>query len=199
MPWLSMERMMTSVALPVPAFKSAHVRLATSADAEAIAAIYAPYVADTAISFELAPPDAAEMQARIAKVLAMFPWLVWEAAGGVEGYAYASRHRDRDAYQWSVDVGIYVTASAQRKGVGRALYTDLLPQVAAQGVHSVYAGISLPNAGSIGLHEAMGFRPIGVYREVGYKHGAWHDVGWWGLTLGSAKANPSPPRPWAVS
>ena len=112
------------------------------------------------------------------------------------GYAYASRHRERAAYQWSVDVSVYVRADAHRRGIGRALYTALLRIVTAQGFYGAYAGITLPNASSVGLHEAMGFRAVGVYRAVGYKLGAWHDVGWWDL---DARCTPgvAPPPPLA--
>ena len=112
----------------------------------------------------------------------------------VLGYAYASRHRDRAAYQWSIDVSVYVRADAHRRGIGRALYAALLRIVTAQGFYRAYAGITLPNASSVGLHEAMGFRPVGVYRAVGYKLGAWHDVGWWDLALAAAGPAPPPPR-----
>jgi phosphinothricin acetyltransferase len=171
------------------------VRIAQPDDAAALAAIYAPYVTDTAITFEIEPPDAAEMAWRMSKVLARLPWLVAERDGAVLGYAYASAHRDRAAYQWSVDVAIYVDRTAHRKGVGRVLYAPLLAVLRRQGFHQAYAGITLPNPASVGLHEAMGFTPVGVYREVGYKAGAWRDVGWWGLVLGPAPADPAVPRP----
>jgi len=171
------------------------IRMATESDAEQIAAIYTPYVRDTPISFEVVPPTAAEMRQRIGALTANFPWLVCEAGDAVLGYAYASRHRDRAAYQWSVDVSVYVRADAHRRGIGRALYAALLRMVTAQGFYRAYAGITLPNASSVGLHEAMGFRPVGVYRAVGYKLAAWHDVGWWDLELRPANAAPPPPRP----
>lgn len=171
------------------------IRTATLDDSAAAAAIYAPVVQHTAISFETDPPDAAEMRARIDKTLASLPWLVAEdAAGEVCGYAYASRHRERAAYQWSVDTTVYVHERRRGQGVGRALYGRLLPLLAELGYCQAFAGIALPNAGSVGLHEAVGFQPIGVYRDVGFKHGAWRDVGWWQRAL-QATGNPAPPRP----
>ena len=171
------------------------IRPASPEDAATIAAIYAPVVADTGISFETEPPDATEMRARIDKTaLAGLPWLVAEdAAGTVCGYAYASRHRERAAYQWSVDVTVYVADGRRGQGVGRGLYTALLPLLAGLGYCQAFAGIALPNAASVGLHEALGFEAIGVYRRVGFKLGLWRDVGWWQKSLAEA-GTPHPPR-----
>jgi len=171
------------------------VRVASPADAATLAEIYAPYVRDTAVSFEVDPPDQAEMRRRLERLLPRFPWLACERNGEVVGYAYASPHRERLAYQWSADATVYVSREAHRSGVGRSLYGSLLRSLQRQGFRTVYGGITLPNEGSVGLHEAMGFRPIGVYREVGFKLGAWRDVGWWSLPLGAASPNPQPPRP----
>jgi len=171
------------------------IRAATDTDADQIAAIYAPYVRDTAISFEVVPPSGEEIGARISSLTPTHAWLACADAGAVLGYAYASRHRERAAYQWSVDVSVYVRADAHRRGIGRALYTSLLHLVVAQGFYNAYAGITLPNASSVGLHESMGFQPVGVYRAVGHKLGAWHDVGWWVLPLQTRPADPAPPRP----
>jgi len=167
------------------------IRLATLADAAAIQAIYAPIVRDTIISFELVPPNVDEIRGRITKVLARYPWLVYARDSKVLGYAYASQHHDRAAYDWSADISIYVSARARRMGLGRALYQSLFALLRAQNVVNVYAGVSLPNAGSVGLHEAMGMTPVGVYRQVGYKFGAWHDVGWWEMALGERPAVPA--------
>ena len=155
------------------------VRVATPADASDIQAIYAPMVLDTVISFELIPPTVDEMAARIAATLPTFPYLVAEVEDKVVGYAYASQHRAREAYRWSVDVTVYIDPAVHRKGIGRALYQRLLPLLEKQGFHTAYAGLALPNAGSIGIHEALGFTHIGTYPEVGYKHGQWHSVGYW--------------------
>ena len=159
------------------------IRLASEADALAIADVYRPIVDSTPISFEVSAPDEAEMRHRLAETLPAYPWLVYEAGGHVGGYAYAGRHRVRAAYQWSVDVSIYIDAANRRRGVGRGLYTSLFAILTAQGFFAAYAGITLPNAASVALHERMGFTPVGVYRNVGYKCGAWHDVGWWQMPL----------------
>jgi L-amino acid N-acyltransferase YncA len=155
------------------------IRLARAGDAAQVQAIYAPIVAGTAISFEEDPPDVAEVRRRLLATLTRLPWLVWEQAGELLGYAYAGPHRERAAYRWSVEVSAYVAAGARRGGVGRGLYRSLLALLAAQGFASALAGITLPNPASVGLHEALGFTPVGVYRAVGFKLGAWHDVGWW--------------------
>ena len=172
----------------------AAIRLARPTDAGAVAAIYAPFCTDTVVSFEYDAPTAAEMAERIRKVTARFPWLVLEAAGEVAGYAYASPHRERTAYRWAVDVTVYVAAGRRRSGAGRALYTALFRILALQGYYKAFAGIALPNPASIGLHTALGFQPVGVYRGVGYKLGAWHDVAWYQLALQPESPNPEPPR-----
>lgn len=169
------------------------IRVAAPSDGEAVAAIYAPIVRDTAISFEIEPPTVSELAQRIAKTLPAYPWLVAERDGQVIGYAYAGKHRDPGAYRWSVNVSIYVDKGARRQGVGRALYERLIAILKAQGFHSAYAGIALPNAASVGLHEAVGFKPIGLYKEVGFKHGQWRDTGWWRLTLSDGTGIPSEP------
>ncbi|MBI3635142.1 MAG: N-acetyltransferase [Candidatus Rokubacteria bacterium] len=145
------------------------IRLATEQDAEAVQAIYAPIVARTAISFEVDPPSVAEMRDRIRTTLERFPWLVYEHEGRVVGYVYAGPHRARQAYQCKYSRG--------------------------QGYCRAYAGITLPNAGSVGLHEAVGFRPVGVYRGVGFKLDTWHDVGWWERELQPLRPSPPPPSP----
>lgn len=170
------------------------IRPAREGDAEAIAGIYAPAVSGNATSFETDPPGPAEMARRVRETMARFPWLVCEDRGRVLGYAYASRHRDRAAYQWSVEVSVYIHPEARRTGVGRALYTSLFEVLKLQGFHNAYAGITLPNPASVGLHEAMGFTPVGTYRAIGFKMGAWHDVGWWEKTLKPHGEAPSTPR-----
>jgi phosphinothricin acetyltransferase len=154
------------------------IRLVTPTDAAAIAEIYRPAVTDRATSFEIDPPDAEEMAARIASCLARLPWLIAENDGVVLGYAYASPHRARAAYQWAVDVSAYVRESAHRRGVGRSLYDALFRILTLQGFRNAYAGITLPNEASERFHRALGFSTVGVYRKVGYKRGRWHDVLW---------------------
>jgi L-amino acid N-acyltransferase YncA len=169
------------------------IRLATAHDAAQIQAIYAPCVRDTAISFELEPPSVETMRQRILHTLESFPWVVCEHRGEIQGYAYASAHRTRAAYQWSVDVSVYVHAQARRSGVGQAVYGSLLKLLTLQGFYNAYAGITLPNPASVGLHESLGFHPVGVYHAVGYKLGSWHDVGWWQLVLRDHTGPPQPP------
>ena len=159
------------------------LRVATPEDAPAVAAIYDPAVRDTAISFETAVVSADDMRGRITRTLTRYPWLVAEAGGVVAGYAYGTQHRARAAYDWSVEVSVYLHKGARRRGLGRALYVALLDLLAAQGYANAFAGITLPNAASVALHEALGFAPIGVFRSVGWKMGAWRDVGWWQRTL----------------
>ena len=169
------------------------IRLATERDAEQVAAIYAPNVTDSIISFELEPPTAHQMRRRIQDTLQRYPWLVCERQGRVLGYAYAGAHGSRAAYQWSVDVSVYVHQQAHRRGVGRGLYTSLLAALKLQGFYNAYAGATLPNPASVGLHESVGFRAVGVYRGVGYKLGGWHDVVWWHLPLRERQTDPAPP------
>jgi L-amino acid N-acyltransferase YncA len=169
------------------------IRLATPDDAAAVADVYRPYVESTVISFEVAAPDVTEMRRRMAAVLARLPWLVCERDSRVVGYAYASPHHVRAAYQWSVDTTVYVSTDSHRAGVGRELYGTLFPLLARLGYVNAYAGITLPNAKSVGLHESFGFAPVGVYRNVGFKFGVWHDVGWWSRALQPLPAVPSPP------
>jgi L-amino acid N-acyltransferase YncA len=155
------------------------VRPVEAPDAAAIAAIYAPIVSHTHISFEEQPPSVEEMAGRIAAVSATYPYLVAERDGTLLGYCYGSQHRAKIGYRFSAEVTIYVADSARGQGVGRALYGALLPELGRRGFHAAFAGIALPNAGSVALHEAMGFTHLGVFREVGFKLGAWRDLGWW--------------------
>lgn len=171
------------------------IRLADRGDVEAMLAIYAPVVERTAISFELTPPSAEEFASRLDAVLARYPWLVCEIGGRAAGYAYASEFKARAAYQWSAETTVYVHADYRRRGVGRAAYSSLFACLRLQGFRAAYAGIALPNAASVALHESMGFERVGVYPKVGYKLGAWHDVGWWRLALADAPDDPPPAPP----
>ena len=174
------------------------IRMAGVSDAAAVADIYRPYVTDAVTSFEVTPPDAAEMARRIDTVLALAPWLVaLDDAGAPVGYAYASRASEREAYQWLVDASVYIREGHHRRGVGRGLYGTLFALLRLQGFYVAHAGITLPNLASVGLHESLGFRPVGVYPAVGWKFGAWRDVGWWQLALQERPATPAPPLPLA--
>ena len=171
------------------------IRLAVESDSAAIARIYSPAVIDHATSFELIAPDADEMAKRIRRISPQYPWLVFEDDGAVIGYAYASTHRERWAYQWSVDVCAYVDQSAHRHGVGRALYTSLFAVLALQGYRNAYAGVPLPNPASEGLHRSVGFTPVGIYHKVGFKFGAWHDVAWFEREIAERVVDPPTPIP----
>jgi L-amino acid N-acyltransferase YncA len=157
----------------------------TAGDAEAIAAIYAPFVTDTVVSFEDVPPTADEMAARIERLTSTHPWLVADDGGEVLGYAYACPHRERAAYRWTAEVTVYVDPRRHRRGAGKALYAALFEQLAERGYRVALAVIALPNDASVGLHEACGFKLVGVYRRIGFKFDRWWDVGWWQLDLGS--------------
>jgi phosphinothricin acetyltransferase len=172
---------------------SATIRLATPADAPDVLAIYAPVVVETATSFEEEPPTVEEMARRIADTLEHYPWLVCERDGAMVGYAYATRYRVRAGYRWSVETSVYIHPDHHRTGVGRALYRSLFAILALQGFVSAFAGIAVPNYGSTGLHEAVGFEPIGVYWNVGYKLGKWRNVGWWQRELRDPPATPEEP------
>jgi phosphinothricin acetyltransferase len=171
------------------------IRLATEVDASAIAAIYAPYCSGNVVSFEEIAPTADEMAKRIGAIGATRPWVVLEDAGEVIGYAYASPHHDRAAYRWSVSTAIYIGDRHHRRGAGRALYTALFGLLRHLGYYTATAGITLPNPASVGLHEAFGFTLVGVYRDIGHKMGAWHDVAWYQAVIQPASPRPSDPRP----
>ena len=170
------------------------IRDAVTADAERCAAIYAPYVRETAISFESEPPVAADMARRIAEAQRAHAWLVLEADGEVVGYAYGGPFMARAAYQWATTVSVYLDGGRRRIGGGRALYEALFDRLAARGHRTALAGIALPNEASIGLHLAMGFESAGTYRRVGWKHGRWHDVAWYQRDLGDDDGPPTPLR-----
>lgn len=174
------------------------VRPATPADAAALAEIYAPSVLQRPTSFELHAPDADEMAARLARVTSTWPWFVAEQGGQVLGYCYASAFAEREAYRWSVTTTAYVRDGHHRRGIGRALYARLLDALRRQGAVRAFAGITLPNEDSVGLHRAMGFEPVGLYPQAGFKLGRWWDVAWYGLALREVAIDevPAEPVPW---
>lgn len=159
-------------------------------DAAFCAAIYAPHVETGATSFEETAPGPEEIAARIARISATHPWLVAVDGEGVLGYAYACRHRERPAYRWAADVSVYVADSKRGLGIGSDLYGELLARLRGQGFRVACAGITLPNEASVAFHERLGFIAAGVFRNIGWKAGAWRDVGWWQLDLGSAGDGP---------
>ncbi|HEY2217470.1 MAG TPA: GNAT family N-acetyltransferase, partial [Solirubrobacteraceae bacterium] len=158
------------------------------------AAIYAPYVTDTAITFETEPPSLEEMARRIEAALEKYAWLVLEEEGGrVVGYAYGGQYNRRPAYRWSCEVSVYLEPGRRRTGAGRALYEALFTKLAARGYRMVVAGMTLPNEASEGLHRALGFEPVGTYRKIGHKLGAWHDVAWSQRVLRDDQGEPREP------
>ena len=168
------------------------IREATDDDAAACAAIYAPYVAETTVSFEDEPPSAEEMGRRIARARQEHAWLVLEEDGEVVGYAYAAPVKERAAYRWSCEVSVYLAPGRAGAGRGRALYEALFARLAERGYRQAVAGMTLPNEPSAALHRALGFEPIGVQRRIGWKHGAWRDVAWVQLSLTDDDGPPKP-------
>jgi L-amino acid N-acyltransferase YncA len=169
------------------------VRDASEEDGSACAAIYAPYVTGTAITFEIDPPSPADMARRIADASRGHAWLVLEDGGRIAGYAYGSRFHARAAYRWACEVSVYLELGCRRTGAGRMLYEALLPRLIDRGFRVAVAGMTLPNEASVGLHRAMGFEHVGTYRRIGFKHGAWHDVAWTQCVL--ADGEDPPPEP----
>lgn len=169
------------------------VRAATAADAAACAAIYAPYVTDTAITFETEVPGADEMARRIAAAAERHAWLVLEDGGRIVGYAYGGPYKARGAYRWACEVSVYVERGRRRTGAGRALYEALLARLTERGYRMAVGGMTLPNDASVGLHRALGFETVGTYRRIGYKHGTWHDVAWTQRELATDADPPAEP------
>jgi L-amino acid N-acyltransferase YncA len=172
----------------------ANVRDASELDAQACAAIYTPYVTDTAVTFEIDPPRPADMSERITAALRTHAWVVLEDEGRVVGYAYGGPYKSRPAYRWSCEVSVYLESGRRRTGGGRALYEALFLRLADRGFRTAVAGVTLPNDGSIGLHRAMGFEPVGTSRRIGWKHNAWHDVAWAQRTIATGQDPPADPN-----
>lgn len=170
------------------------VRDAAERDAAQCAAIYFPYVTETVTSFETAPPTAAQMWERMTEALRTHAWLVAERDGRVLGYAYGHPFAARPAYRWACETSIYLDRDHRRAGVGRTLYAALLERLADRGYRTVLAGMTLPNEASAGLHRAMGYEPVGIYRQVGWKNDAWHDVAWFQRSIGPAGETPTEPE-----
>ena len=169
------------------------IRIATTDDAEPILRIYAPYIENTSYTFETEVPSVDSFRERISSYLQNWPWLVCEIDGVIAGYAYGARHRERVAYQWSIECSVYVHDDYQRKGVARALYTALIDILKIQGFRNLYAVINLPNDKSVSFHEKLGFEYFATYKNVGYKLGRWKNVGWWQLQLNEYSMEPEPP------
>jgi Sortase and related acyltransferases len=169
---------------------AAFVRIASPDDAPKILEIYAPYILETSISFEMNVPTVAEFQNRMQHYLQRFPWIICEVNGQTAGYVYASLYREREAYQWNCECSAYLSNKFRGKGIAAILYNALFDILKKQRIINVYAGITLPNPASQRFHEKCGFKQFALYKNVGYKFGKWHDVGWWELQL-----NPHDPKP----
>jgi L-amino acid N-acyltransferase YncA len=176
-----------------PELEHHHTRDAEEGDGAACAAVYAPYVTDTAITFELDPPSPADMAGRIAGASSRHSWVVLEAGGSVVGYAYAGPVNPRAAYRWACEVSVYLEMGRRRTGAGRMLYEALFERLAQRGFRLAIAGMTLPNDASVGLHTAMGFEHVGTYRRIGFKQGSWHDVAWVQRILAHGEDPPSEP------
>ena len=169
------------------------IRIATTDDAESILKIYAPYIENTSYTFETDVPTIESFRERISSYLQNWPWLVCEIDGVIAGYAYGAKHRERVAYQWSVESSVYIHDDYQMMGVARALYTALINILKLQGFRNLYAVINLPNDKSVSFHEKLGFEYFATYKSVGYKLGRWKNVGWWQLQLNEYSMEPDPP------
>jgi L-amino acid N-acyltransferase YncA len=169
------------------------IRIAKTSDAASILEIYTPYILNTAITFETEIPSLENIEYRIITYQESWPWLVYEIAGTIVGYAYATKHRERAAYQWCVESSVYISDNFQQKGIAQALYTALFEILKYQGCRNVYAGITLPNDKSISFHKKFGFSKIAEYKKIGYKLGLWNTVSWWELKVNEYSADPAPP------
>ncbi len=173
------------------------LRIVKPEDAFEILAIYSPYIENTSFTFETETPSVEQFADRIQTYLQTWPWLVCESDGIVVGYAYAARHRERTAYQWSIESSVYIHNDFQKKGIAAALYTALFDILKLQGFRNVYAVINLPNDKSVALHEKLGFKWFATYEEVGFKLGKWKNVGWWRLIINEFGMEPKAPIPFS--
>lgn len=169
------------------------IRLACIEDSDTLRAIYAQYI-DTPVTFEYRLPPREEFARRVAAIIQTYPYLVWEEAGQIKGYAYAHRQMEREAYQWNAELSIYLDREYTSRGMGKKLYGILMDILRIQGICTVYGGVTLPNERSEGLHCALGFRLLGIYRQTGFKCGAWQDVGWFEKQIAPYPPDPAPIR-----
>ena len=174
------------------------IRIATVNDADSILYIYKPYIENTSFTFETEVPSPDDFKKRVEDYLINWPWLVYEHNGMIAGYAYGSKYRERTAYQWCVEVSIYIHDDFQKMNIGKALYKSLLKILKAQGYRNVYAVINLPNGNSVKFHENCGFVFFALYSNVGYKLGKWKNVGWWQKNINEFNLEPEPPIKFAA-
>lgn len=174
--------------------KDKKIRLAIESDVESILEVYTPFITDTVITFEYKVPTVKEFGQRMAEIQQRYPWFVCEVNNNIVGYAYASRFNEREAYDWSADFSIYIRPEFHRRNIGKALYYTLFETLKLQGYYNAYAGVTLPNIKSEGLHESFGFKSAGVYHNVGYKLGSWHDVKWYELKINEHIREPLKPK-----
>lgn len=167
------------------------IRFATLEDAEAILAIYAEYIVNTGVTFEIEVPTIEQFRERMRRITEQFPWLVCEIDGVIAGYAYGSKHGERAAYRWSADLSVYIDEKYHRRGIASALYRAVMELLRLQGYFTVYAGVSTPNEKSEAFHSAFGFRNLGEFRKVGYKLGLWRGVAWYEMPLAEYVAEPA--------
>jgi len=170
------------------------IRLISETDTQTVLDIYKYYVDNTIISFEYDAPTLEEFTERIKTNTQKYPWLVCICDNKVIGFAYGSTHRYRTAYQWSPESTIYLAPDFHKKGIGRVLYKTLFSILKLQGYYNVFAGVALPNEKSVEFHKALGFEEIGIFKNVGYKHGNWHDTHWFQLKLQDTNLKPVTPK-----
>lgn len=170
------------------------IRSALESDCQSMLGIYTPIIQNTATSFEFEVPTNQQFLLRVSNIQDHFPWLVCTKDSRLTGYAYAGPHRGRKAYQWSAELSVYIDPKFHRLGIARALYSALIEILKLQGYFTLLAGISLPNENSVSFHESLGFTPIGVYQNIGYKFNRWHSVGWWQYAVSDYPTNASAPQ-----
>lgn len=169
------------------------LRLVKTEDCIPILDIYTPFIKNTPVTFEYEVPSVSDFSERISNIAGKYPWLVCETDGSIAGYAYASMFSERAAYQWSVNLSVYIKEEYQGKGIGRTLYRTLFELLQAMGCYNAYACIAHPNVQSERFHETLGFKPVGVFHNAGYKLGKWHDVIWYERAIKDLSTTPSKP------
>ena len=175
-----------------------HYRPVRPEDAAALAAIHAPYAAETAVTFQVEPSTEAMFRRKIEGISPRYPFLVCEEKGCVVGFAYASALRTKEAYQWDAELTVYLARGSHGRGAGSGLYARLLRLLTLQGFAAAYACVTVPNEASDALHRRFGFDEVGRFPAAGYKLGRWHDVVWYRLPLGELPSPPPPPVPFSA-